>query len=539
MAQVNLPMTLGVAYWDKQKSALAKASKVPATKLPDELKQLTKQHLALDWNAFSGDKLGSADDVKARLGELEDAVKGKIKTLLAQAQAVETAASDFESDVKKDKTFPKEPLTALTAIIKAAKDYRSDVDDAVAAARKALAAKAAEIAAQKPKGGSADAKQLKIAKSRLLTAIATLRKPQPNPRPMRFLIVQGKLTVTVALAYAVGTAQEKLLKSLLPGEAPFKVIKDKTAVVVWEKNALTFVSDRLPSGVVKKVQLWLKKVLKLNLKLRVRKTTGEVEETEGEDIPEDQLKQDPNDVEDAVTGDEFMARLAELQPGIKTGLAGASQARVKALLDSIMQLAKAGKHGDADAELDELEALLEEGEASESAESEGEDKAHGAKGVSREDFTERLTALQPDIKLGLAGASQERVKKLVDEVMKLAKAGKYDDADSMLTDIETLLERAARAMDEWKARRAAAMASLKAVAGKVAAAKHASSTKAIIEIQAVVKNLTAEPASLQQVNELQRWLGSDEVVNDVCELAEDIRTPLLGALSQLRAVIAA
>ena len=78
-----------------------------------------------------------------------------------------------------------------------------------------------------------------------------------------------------------------------------------------------------------------------------------------------------------------------------------------------------------------------------------------------------------------------------------------------------------------------------AAPGEIASAKHASSAKAIIEIQAVIANLTAEPSTLQQVSELQTWLGSDDVVNDVCELADDIRTPLLGALTQLRESLAA
>jgi hypothetical protein len=96
----------------------------------------------------------------------------------------------------------------------------------------------------------------------------------------------------------------------------------------------------------------------------------------------------------------------------------------------------------------------------------------------------------------------------------------------------------AAAIQLWKTRRAAAVASLKAVAGKIAAAKHASSAHAIIEIQAVLSNLSAEPATLQQVTELQHYLGSDDVVNDVCELAEDIRTPLLDALGRLHTALA-
>jgi hypothetical protein len=93
-------------------------------------------------------------------------------------------------------------------------------------------------------------------------------------------------------------------------------------------------------------------------------------------------------------------------------------------------------------------------------------------------------------------------------------------------------------MANWKARREAVVASLRAISAEIAAQKHPSSAKAIIEIQAVIKNLTPEPASLQQVKELQTYIDSDQVVNDVSELAEDIRTPLLGALGKLSAVLA-
>jgi hypothetical protein len=440
MAQVNLPMTLGTAHWDKQKSALQKVAKPPATKLPEELKELSKQHLALDWSDFSGDKLKTEDEVESRLGDLDKAVAGKIKTLLAQAQAVEKAATSFETEAKKDKAFPKEPLTAVAAIIKSAKEYRADVDAAVADARKALEAKAKEL--HKAAGGGANsaliAKQTKLLKSRLLTAIGTLRKPQPNARPMRFMIVLSKASSGLALGHAVGPAQEKLLKGLMPGEAPYKVMKDMKATVVWEKNALTFVSDKLSGTVLKKVQAWLKKLLKLNLKMRVRKSTGEVEETEGEDIPEDLLKPDADDVSAGVSTEEFAARLTALQPEIKKGLAGASAAQVKTLLASIMALAKAGKHGDADAELDEMEALLQ-GEEAESDEEEVDESA-AEDGANRDAFSKRLAALQPAIKQGLAGASADRIRQLVDGVMKLAKAERYGDADTMLDGLEKLLK---------------------------------------------------------------------------------------------------
>jgi hypothetical protein len=121
-------------------------------------------------------------------------------------------------------------------------------------------------------------------------------------------------------------------------------------------------------------------------------------------------------------------------------------------------------------------------------------------------------------------------------------------AGRLLDEAERMLERARagdsasggrpEAMAAWAARRAAAIASLKSVAAKIAAARHPSSAKAILEIQAVIRNLTAEPATRQQVSELRHWLDTDDVVAEVCALDRDIRTPLLDALSGLQAQVA-
>jgi hypothetical protein len=55
---------------------------------------------------------------------------------------------------------------------------------------------------------------------------------------------------------------------------------------------------------------------------------------------------------------------------------------------------------------------------------------------------------------------------------------------------------------------------------------------AVMEVQAVVKNLSAGPLRARQVTEWQRYLGQDRAVNDVCELAAGIRTPLRQALGR-------
>lgn len=95
------------------------------------------------------------------------------------------------------------------------------------------------------------------------------------------------------------------------------------------------------------------------------------------------------------------------------------------------------------------------------------------------------------------------------------------------------------ALSDWEASRAKALDSFKSVAGAIAAARHASSAKAIMEIKAVMANITAVPNTLKQVTELEHYLQTDDVVNDVCELADDVRKPLLAVLSRLRTQLAA
>lgn len=92
----------------------------------------------------------------------------------------------------------------------------------------------------------------------------------------------------------------------------------------------------------------------------------------------------------------------------------------------------------------------------------------------------------------------------------------------------------AAAMAAWKAARTAAIATLKDVAAQIGAMRDPESAQGVLEISAVIKNLTAEPDTPQKVAELARYVGEDEVVLDVSELASDIRRPLLKALAALR-----
>jgi hypothetical protein len=90
------------------------------------------------------------------------------------------------------------------------------------------------------------------------------------------------------------------------------------------------------------------------------------------------------------------------------------------------------------------------------------------------------------------------------------------------------------ALGAWQAARAEVIARLREVGKEVAAANHPESAQALIELKAVIANLTEKPESPQQVKELRSYLGDDDVVLDVCELAFDLRTPLLAALDGLQ-----
>lgn len=94
-------------------------------------------------------------------------------------------------------------------------------------------------------------------------------------------------------------------------------------------------------------------------------------------------------------------------------------------------------------------------------------------------------------------------------------------------------------LQQWAKVRGDAVTTLKGVAKEIADLKDPESAKAVIEISAVVKNLTVEPTTPQQIAELVRYLDKDDVVLDVSEFASDIRTPLLKVLAQLHKAVSA
>ena len=99
------------------------------------------------------------------------------------------------------------------------------------------------------------------------------------------------------------------------------------------------------------------------------------------------------------------------------------------------------------------------------------------------------------------------------------------------------IDRKQAALEQWRAVRLDAITMLRTLANEAAAAKDPESAKAVLETNAVIRNLTADPASAQQVQELKQWLANDDVVADVCAMDRDIRVPLLAALATVEAAL--
>lgn len=368
--EVDIPDALAA---DKLKVAIGKMTKAPKTKLPEMAQDLAKAHQDVHWDLFDIDKLETSAELETRAAVIDKEISGGIRKLIDQAHAVEKETAAFVTAAGKE--IPKDLAALLKKAQTAPKVYISEVESVGNAAQaevkaKIAKAKIAEKKALAPSGPpKVESKAVKLVRQRGLETLRKVRKPQPNARPSRFMVVEFKKVVRVFMGPQAGPAQEKLLRSLLE-EKPVKIHKDPTSEVIWEKNALTLVSDRIPAGLAKKVQVALKIQLKMSLKVRMRKTSGEAEEAEDpdvKDVTDDMLKGDTAEAKDKkdvlAALKDIVARLAKLQPDIDKALKAYGPDDQKALNELVKSVRDNGKsqHFDeATSDLDDLEAMLDE-----------------------------------------------------------------------------------------------------------------------------------------------------------------------------------
>lgn len=131
----------------------------------------------------------------------------------------------------------------------------------------------------------------------------------------------------------------------------------------------------------------------------------------------------------------------------------------------------------------------------------------------------------------------------------LIKAGSLDEASRALGKATALIEVVNKqgpggadksgAMAAWQSARNQAIAALKQLEAKIRAMADPEGDAAIMLVKAIQANLTANPATLQQAAELERYLKTDSVITDAeapngFGVTINIRKPLLEALGKLK-----
>jgi hypothetical protein len=232
---------------------------------------------------------------------------------------------------------------------------------------------------------------------------------------------------------------------------------------------------------------------------------------------------------------DVLKRLTALAKNFTAAVAknGPDVPRMHTLFDSVKGLVSKQEFVQAGTVLDELEPLIARANAAPQATAD----PHAA-------LMHRLNALAGPIKTALAqkGPRAEQVQKLFAGVSALLTKKAYAEAGEQLGQLEAILaqprETTGDGLGEWTAARAKVLANLRAVVNSIRTIEHPDSVRAAITLEAIAKNITAEPKTPQSVAELKRWLEQDELVaaaeHTPTVLGKlSIRAPLLEALAKL------
>ena len=161
MSNVEIPDSLSIAGWEKQKSAMAKdkavASKLQGetSKVAESVKALDKAQSSVDFSMFDPKGINSAAAAQAAIDKIEAAVKGDLKTLLTAAKSAGTAADTFVSACDKlrktlkgdSEKIATAAWTATKAASSAATKFAADVGAAVTSAQAELEALCSKLKA--------------------------------------------------------------------------------------------------------------------------------------------------------------------------------------------------------------------------------------------------------------------------------------------------------------------------------------------------------------------------------------------------------
>lgn len=255
----------------------------------------------------------------------------------------------------------------------------------------------------------------------------------------------------------------------------------------------------------------------------------------------------------------FTDRLKALKPEIDRVVASGQPVgqEVKLRVSEAAMFARKKENDKANEILDQVEVLLKQGKSptKESEESESETEESTGPNLSAL-FNKRFADLIARVKLVAGSEWDQDLKLKASEAGMFARKKDFEQAnealdavESLLNDIEESLQNPTEtselsALEKWKAARSEVTQALHALAKAIIGAKDPEAKEAIILIKAIGANLTESPDTLQKVSELERYLVTDDIIEEAESengfgIEVNIREPLMSVLEELKQELAA
>jgi hypothetical protein len=406
MAGLTYPTVLVPENWNKQKGVSQKP-----TGVPDALAALKKAHGSIGEDLLETSKLKTVEQMQDRIDALDAELQKGVKAAADEAKNVVAQAKKAEAEFKKVKENPKEATAAAIAVGKAAGDYAKSISAAFQAALKDLAPRLAKLEAEAKKNEPEEEKEdPNIEKDRakvgkMVDTAMKLAKTAGAAKPMRFMIGVLKKELYVFVGKATSGSTAARIKKLM--EAGTQSVTIYRGECLFENKAHVFIGVNIPTGgFAVRIQKALIEQTGKKYKIKVRKPTGETDEAAGDDdAADDALEQaTAQGGKEASRAGEVLARHKKLKPALDELLMPGSPmaGELRAGLDKFENSVRGKNFDDALKGLDELERRVKE------AQDLANDNAKAKK-----DFTDRLTALMPDVKkaMAVAGGVGNEVKK--------------------------------------------------------------------------------------------------------------------------------
>lgn len=271
---------------------------------------------------------------------------------------------------------------------------------------------------------------------------------------------------------------------------------------------------------------------------------GAESETDESESSEASTLESPSDT------NRFTERLKVLKPEIDKVVAvgGDISLQLKNKVNEAVAFARQKNFEVANASLDDVQMLLKHAAIGddESEQTGSEDEEDQGSNLSTL-FNKRFGTLVGEIKQATGGPHGDQLKTLASEAGALAKQRDFLRAIEVLDKIEGLLKQrtsGGSVLDRWKAARGDVVKTLHSLGSAIVGAKDPEAKEAIILIKAIAANLTETPDTRQKINELERYLVTDDIIDEAEEdngfgFEVRIREPLLTVLEDLKKEIPA